>query len=177
MVVQDALMTLPHWRYAPEYLAGVVYPRMAAHVGPDARVVEIGCREDGRGVLSRAIIPHASFTVVDRDPVRTWKCGGVTMDVLAAPITGADAILSTAVLHHTAEADIPRLLGNLRAPLLMFTGPNAADHAPYGDHVWHLDERQLRAWLDALGYTVTIEPIGLTEPFCELFVVARRRAS
>jgi hypothetical protein len=89
----------------------------------------------------------------------------------------ADVILSTCVLHHPPEQVVPTLLANLCAPLLMFTGPNAETHAPYGDHAWHLEADKLQVWLSDLGYEVTFEPIGLTAPFCELFVVARQTMS
>lgn len=169
----DALLDLPQAQFG-EYLR-TVYARMARFVGADARVAEIGVRPEDRGVISREIIPHAVFLAVDRDPVRARACGGMAADVLETPVR-ADVILSTAVLHHTAEENIPRLLRNLRAPLLMFSGPSADTHAPYGDHLWHLEPDKLRAWLRTLGYDVHAERIGMTEPFCEVLVVATRTA-
>lgn len=167
-------MTLPHERYGPEYLGAVVYPRMAEFVPPAARIVEIGVRPEDRGVLSREIIPHAAFMPVDRDPARAEACGGMVVDVLQTPIR-ADVIISTCVLHHTDEHDIPQLLRNLRAPLLMFSGPNATVLPTlFGDHRWHLKAAKLAGWLAELGYRVEVEPIGLTEPFSELLVIARR---
>lgn len=164
---QDRLVTLPHDRYG-EYLV-TVYRRMAEYVPPDAVVLEIGARHD-RGVLSRPIIPHAEFYAIDRDPER----GDVTLDVLEAPVE-ADVILSTCVLHHTPEEDVPRLLANLRAPLLMFSGPNIEVMPDlFGDHAWHIEVAKLTGWLADLGYTVRSSRIGLSEPLAEVLVVAER---
>lgn len=146
----------------------VMYARMGQIVPPNGVVIEIGARAV-RGVETPNFIPHRYFMAIDRDPSRP----GVTLDVLHTPVYG-DVILSTCVLHHTAKENIPRLLGNLRAPLLMFTGPTADTHEPYGDHLWHLEEKPLRRWLKDLGYTMTWEPSGLTEPKLEAFVVARK---
>lgn len=146
----------------------VMYARMGTLVPPDGVVIEIGARIV-RGVETPNIIPHRYFMAIDRNPDRP----GINLDVLRTPVY-ADVILSTCVLHHTAKEDIPRLLANLRAPLLMFTGPTADTHDPYGDHLWHLEEKPLRRWLKDLGYTMTWERSGLSEPKAEAFVVARR---
>lgn len=164
---QDALVTLPHERYK-EYLE-VVYKLMAQYVPAHASVIEVGVRpENGdRGVISRRVIPHRTFTGVDRT-----SRGEVVLDVLKEAIE-ADVILSTCVLHHTPEALIPKLLINLHAPVLLFSGPNvAALPELFGDHQWHIDIVKLRDWLGALGYRVSSGRIGLTEPLSELFVVA-----
>ena len=166
----DALLTLPHARYGPEYLGAVVYPLMARYVPADADVLEVGARPEDRGVLSRPIIPHRRFRTVDRDPRRGELVVDVTRDTIQA-----DVILSTCVLHHTPWEEVPRLLSHLWAPLLMFTGPNVAVvPALFGDHRWHLDGVALTSWLLALGYSVETRRIGLTAPFSELFVRAWR---
>ncbi len=161
-------MTLPHrlfWTYLVK-----VYERMAREIPPDANVLEV-CTRTYRGVMTPELIPCRHFVAVDRDDQRP----GFTVDVLEEPVS-ADAIISTAILHHTDEENIPRLLANLRAPLLLFNGPTADTHEPYGDHRWHLEESKLRRWLGELGYSMTWERIGLTEPLCEALVVARRPA-
>lgn len=159
-------MTLPHrvfWTYLVR-----VYERMAREIPPTATVLEVGTRT-WRGTMTPELIPCRHFVAVDKDETRP----GFTVDVLEDPVS-ADAILSTCLLHHTAEADIPRALANLHAPLLLFSGPSAETHQPYGDHRWHLEESKLRGWLAELGYAMTWERFGLTEPFCEALVVARR---
>lgn len=166
MAVQDALVTLQHNRYG-EYLEHV-YTKMAAHVPPDADIIEIGARHD-RGVISKRVIPHKWFMAVDRNRRR----GDLCIDVLETPLK-AGVILSTCVLHHTPECDIPRLLDNLKAPLLMFSGPNAQVMTElFGDHQWHIDTDKLTGWLTERGYTSTWERIGLSELLCEVLIVAR----
>lgn len=167
MGLQDALITLPHARYG-EYLTRV-YTRMAAHIAVAGSVIEIGARND-RGVISRRIIPHTSFLCVDRNPRRP----GLTIDVLNE-LVSADTIISTCVLHHTKREDVSRLLFNLEAPLLMLSGPNVEVWPDLiGDHEWHIEPNWLRDQLAALGYETIVEPIGMSEPFCEVLVVAKR---
>ncbi len=165
---RDALFDLPHHRYV-EWLE-VLYTRMAQEIPPDATVLEVGTRTY-RGVITPDYIPCKSFVAVDRDRHRP----GLNIDVTHEAVH-ADAIISTCVLHHTPEHIVPQVLGNLHAPLLVLSGPNADTHRPYGDHEWHLEEAKLRHWLYELGYLMTWERIGLTEPFCEALVVARRVA-
>lgn len=143
---------------------------MADYVSSDSSVIEIGARRD-RGVISKRIIPHKSFVSADKNPRR----GDVTADALQEDLT-ADVILSTCVLHHTREQDIPVLLSHCHAPLLMFSGPNVRVLPDlFGDHQWHIDEEALTAMLDGAGYNeVMCDPIGISEPFCEVLVVARR---
>jgi hypothetical protein len=154
-----------------------VYEAMAPYVLPSDDVVEIGARpiSKDRGVLSRQIIPHRTFTTVDRGMEHHGKPrGDVVKDVLKEPVE-ADVILSTCVLHHTPEQLIPRLLSNLRAPTLMFSGPNV-ELLPelIGDHEWHIDIVKLRRWLEERGYYVQWQPMRLArgEPPYELLVVA-----
>lgn len=164
MVLQDALVTLPHERYG-EYLE-IVYSKMAAHVPPDSNVVEVGARHD-RGAISKRLIPHKTFVAADRNRRR----GDITVDVLEDHLY-ADVILSTCVLHHTKEQDIPKVLEHLHAPILMFSGPNV-EVLPelFGDHQWHIDVTKLIVWLK--GYEVSWERIGISEPFCEVMVIAK----
>lgn len=167
MGVQDALVTLPHNRYG-EYLE-VVYRKMAVHVPPNATVLEIGARHD-RGVISRRIIPHKAFIAADRNRHR----GDMTVDVLEEEVQ-ADVILSTCVLHHTKRGDISRLLDNLRARVLMFSGPNVeAMPKLFGDHQWHIEVPYLTALLEDRLYDVTWERVGLSEPLSEVLVVAKQ---
>ena len=182
--VQDALMTLPHNRYG-QYLQHV-YRKMAAHVPLTADVIEVGVRPEDRGVLSRLIVPHHRFTCVDRDQERAHAAANVrfhtnspradplVVDVLDTPIE-ADVIISTCILHHTPEKHIRRLLHNLCAPILLLSGPNASVMTElFGDHEWHIDIGKLIMWLNEVGYTdVTWESIGLSEPLCEVLVVAK----
>jgi len=166
---KDELITLPHNRYG-EYLE-YVYNRMVQWVGSGAHVMEVGVRPTDRGVLSRRIIPHITFRTVDR---RASRRPDLVCDVLKAPIQ-TDVIISTCILHHTAEKDIPLLLSNLRAPILLLTGPNVAVMKNLiGDHKWHIAEDLLRGWLEDLGYTVRFFPSGLSIPYCELLVVAEK---
>ena len=166
---QDELITLPHNRYG-EYLV-YVYNRMVPWVGTEAHVMEVGVRPTDRGVLSRKIIPHALFTTVDKDR-RRWP--DVVRDVLQTSVT-ADIIISTCILHHTAEEDIPLLLSNLQAPILLLSGPNVAVMKDLiGDHKWHIDGRLLRGWLEDLGYKARFFASGLSIPYCELLVVAEK---
>lgn len=165
--VADELFRLPmeqFWRYLHR-----VYDRMALEVDPDALVLEVGTRIF-RGIVTPRRIACRYFIALDRDESRP----GLTVDVLERPVY-ADVILSTCLLHHTPEADVPRALKNLRAPLLMFSGPTADTHAPYGDHQWHLEPAKLQGWLGDLGYSMTFERFGMTEPYCEAVVIARRK--
>lgn len=160
-------MTLPHNRYG-EYLEHV-YTKMAVHVPPDSTVLEIGARHD-RGVISKRVIPHKTFLTVDRNSRR----GDMTADVLYEEMQ-AGVILSTCILHHTPESLIPKLLDNLVAPLLMFSGPNVeAMPKLFGDHRWHIEIPKFVGWLEERGYTVTWERVGLSEPLCEVLVLAKR---
>ena len=61
----------------------------------------------------------------------------------------------------------------LHAPVLLFSGPNV-EVLPdlFGDHQWHFDIGKLTGWLEERRYKVTYERIGMSEPFCELFVAA-----
>ena len=166
---QDELITLKHTRYC-EYLE-YVYNRMARWVGSGAHVLEVGVRPQDRGVLSRRIIPHASFRTVDRRPSRRPN---MVRDVLKGPVS-ADVIISTCILHHTAEEDIPKLLSNLRAPILLLSGPNVAVLPElFGDHKWHIEIDKLKGWLEDLGYGVQYFASGLSIPYCELLVVAEK---
>ncbi len=170
---QDALMTAGMANYR-KYLQTVVYPTMAKYVKAKGRVVEVGVRpglQGDRGVVSPAIIPHTTFIGVDRNPDRSK----VVHDVLTTPLK-ADVILSTCVLHHTREQDVPAVLANLQAPLLLLSGPNAAVLRDlFGDHLWHLEVGKLKGWLLELGYNwIRREPLGLSLPLSELLVVARR---
>ncbi len=178
-MTRDALMMASMANYR-KYLQTVVYPTMAKYVKTKGRVVEVGVRpriwgqpglQGDRGVVSPAIIPHATFTGVDRNSDRSK----VVHDVLTTPLK-ADVILSTCLLHHTRERDVPTVLANLQAPLLLLSGPNKVELPDlFGDHLWHLERGKLERWLLALGYScVAWEPLGLTLPKCELLVVARR---
>lgn len=165
--MRDALFEFSTELYGAVWLPRL-YSRMAREVPAGSHVMEVGTRSF-RGIITPWYVPHARFTPVDRDPHRP----GLSVDVLRTPVE-ADVILSTCVLHHTPEHLVPQLLGNLRAPLLLLSGPNAETHDPYGDHEWHLDRRKLDRWLRVLDYCMTWERVGMTEPFCEALVIARR---
>ena len=166
-ILQDKLITLPQKYYA-DYLR-IGYAEMAKYVPEDAYIIEIGARND-RGVISKQVIPHRTFISVDRNLSR----GDLHTNVLVEDLPDADVVISTCVLHHTKEVDICQLLSHMNAPLLMFSGPNA-DVMPelFGDHLWHIEIDKLSGWLEDLGYIVEWSPIGLSEPFCELLVIAR----
>jgi len=166
-VLQDELIDLPHKRYG-EYLR-LVYSEMAKHVPPDANIIEIGARHD-RGVISKEVIPHKTFTTVDKDPKR----GDIHCDVLVNHLF-ADVILSTCLLHHTRECDLHCALSHLHAPLMMFSGPNAKVMTElFGDHQWHLEVNKLSRVLGGLGYDfLDWRPIGMSEPLCELLVIVK----
>ncbi len=166
MVIQDELITLAHKRYG-EYLTKV-YSRMADFIPDDSDIVEIGARED-RGVISREILKYRTFLSVDKDPLR----GDMTMDALHEDIT-SDVIISTCLLHHTAEEDIPQVLSHLKADVLLLSGPNIKVMPElFGDHLWHIEIDKLRYWLEQLGFAVEWESSGLSEPHAELLVIAQ----
>lgn len=180
VLTQDDLVTLPQSRYG-EYLSSV-YRRMAAFVPHNAHVMEVGVRPEDRGVLSRQVIPHRLFTCVDKNRQRAVaavasqdpRSACRVCDVLTT-VVQADVILSTCVLHHTVEGNIPLLLGNLHADTLLFSGPNVVVLPElFGDHLWHIDITKLFAWLVELHYVAVWAPSGLTAPLSEVFVVAKK---
>ncbi len=166
--MQDELMTANMDRYG-EYLE-YVYTRMARHVDPRNTVMEICTRHD-RGVLSSKIIPHSHFYLIDKDPKRPGK----NLNAIIDELPFCDILISTAILHHTSPCDIPALFRNLgknTKGMMLFTGPNI-ETVPelYGDHLYHLDKEKLIHLGRVCGWICTVaEPIGITEPFCELFL-------
>lgn len=168
MELQDELVTLPHneyWRYLIR-----VYGAMTEHIPPNSHLIEIGTRHD-RGVLSKEILPYSKFETVDKNPKRA----GRSVDVRNVKIS-ADVILSTCLLHHTAEEEIPSMLRNLDAPILLFSGPSKeALPGLFGDHKWHIETHKLIDWLHNIGYrNFTVDKIGMSEPYCEVFVAAKK---
>jgi len=167
---QDALIEGDMATYG-EYLE-TVYRKMATYLPHDhANIIEVGCRPHDRGVISPRVIPHKTFLCVDKNPKRS----PLALDVLLQGVY-ADVILSTCVLHHTPVEHVPLLLTRLHAPLLMFSGPNVRVlPALFGDHKWHINAEHLAGWLGRLGYDCVWQSIGLTEPLCEIFFVARNK--
>jgi len=165
-IQQDELMTAPMERYG-EYLQQV-YKRMADFID-GGRVMEICTRHD-RGVLSPPLIPHSKFILVDA----TRNRPGLTLDAVSDELPECDVVISTAILHHTPETWIPALLRNLArtgASKMIFTGPSAEiEPEVYGDHRYHLEIEGLTKHAESCGFSVFSEPIGLTEPYCELLV-------
>lgn len=169
MELQDALVTLPHKRYG-EYLAKV-YAKMAEHIPASSHVIEIGTRREDRGVISRKMLPYRIFETLDKNPSRAELVADIRTTTIRA-----DVILSTCILHHLAEDEVPMALRHMEAPVLLFSGPSKAVLPElFGDHKWHLEPDKLIDWLNDLGFKrFHIEPIGMTEPYCERFIAATR---
>lgn len=169
MELQDALVTLPHKRYG-EYLEKV-YAKMAKYIDSTDHVVEIGTRREDRGKISRKMLPYRIFETLDKNPSRAE----LVADIRNTPIR-ADVILSTCILHHLEEDEVPMALRNMEAPVLLFSGPTKeALPELFGDHRWHIEPNKLIDWLDDLGYrTFNIERIGMSRPYCEVFISASR---
>lgn len=171
--MQDKLMTASMEDYA--FYLEKVYTRMSKYIPSNSTIVEVCTRHD-RGIISKKIIPHKHFILIDRDPKRP----GRNLDALLDELPPCTILISTAILHHTPFYQIDNLFKNLAkntCEKMLFTGPNV-EVVPdiYGDHLYHLNERSLVITADKHGWACTIaEPIGFTVPLCELFIVFERK--
>lgn len=170
---KDDLLEAPMSRYA-QYLQ-YVYNRMAQHTTAEDEVFEVCTRHD-RGVLSKAIIPHARFLGIDKDPRRP----GLNLDVMKNELPYCDVLLSTAILHHTPRKNLPELISRLAKNtrrLLMFSGPHAAVMPElFGDHEYHIDVGEIMGMAEVVGFQfLRVERVGLSKPFSEVLIVFERK--
>jgi hypothetical protein len=160
-------------RYS-EYLR-FVYKKMARHVKPSDVVMEICTRHD-RGVLGKEALPHKQYIMVDRNSSRL----GLNLDAVRDELPPCDVVISTAILHHTRPEDIEALFCNLAKntrSIIILSGPNV-DILPelFGDHLYHIDKDHIHQIESAAGWRcIEVSPCGLSEPFCELFLVFERK--
>lgn len=172
---KDELIHAPMARYA-DYLVKL-YGMMREFVTPDDTVLEICTRHD-RGVLGQANLPHAHYVMVDRDPRRP----GLNLDAVTDELPACDVTISTAILHHTEPEKIETLFSNLAKNTrrcIILTGPSAkVTPELIGDHRYHLVPAELAGIAKRAGWEMTAETrVGLSEPYCELFLPFYRCAS
>lgn len=169
---KDELIHAPMERYA-EYLR-TLYAMMCEFVHPGDTVMEICTRHD-RGILGKAILPHREYIMVDRNPSRP----GLNLDAVTDTLPAADVTISTAILHHTAPEQLKPLIGNIARNTrrtMIFTGPNR-EVLPelFGDHRYHLDAGEISEIAAGFGWKpIVSRGCGLSEPYCELFLVFGR---
>lgn len=171
----DDLLTASMEKYG-EYLR-LVYSKMKKYVGKDSIVMEICTRHD-RGIIGREVIPHNTYIMVDKNPSRP----GHTLDAIKDELPSCEVLISTAILHHTAQEDLVELFRNLGKHTkrhIMLSGPNV-EVLPelFGDHLYHIEVEEMVKIGRAVGWNcIEIIPCGLSKPLCEVLMVFGREGS
>ena len=103
------------------------------------------------------------------------------LDATRDEMPECDVLISTALLHHTPSLMIPTLFENLSKSVdrcMLFTGPSHYVLPELmGDHEYHLKPEDLACWARGAGFELMhIERIGLSRPFCEVFLAFEREA-
>lgn len=137
-----------------------IYQIMKPCIAFKSTVMEICTRHD-RGILGRKILPHKQYIMVDKAPNRI----GLSLDAVENKLPSCDVVISTAIFHHTAPEAIEKLFNNIAKNtrhLIIISGP-ADDKGVslYGDHLYHLNAKELEEIAKRAGWKMYLERIGL----------------
>ncbi len=176
----DELVNVGMLRYY-EYLK-YLYGKMARFTSDDDHVIEVcgsdppgtGDRHD-RGVFSKKIFRWSQFDVCDKNPRR----GNVVLDLRYSTLPACDVAVSTAILHHSLERDVPTIMRSMcenTRKFVIVSGPADKRVPLFGDHTWGLHYRTIDDAVNRLDFELELfERTGLNQPLSEILMVFRRR--